>query len=42
MGYGAHSDDREYIELDSLEPRLYLLARMVMDVGRGEAPIRAR
>ena len=35
VGYGAHSDDREYIELDSLEPRLYLLARMVMDVARG-------
>ena len=36
VGYGAHSDEREYIELDSLEPRLYLLARMVMDVARGE------
>ena len=35
VGYGAHSDDREYIDLDSLEPRLYLLARMVMDVARG-------
>ena len=41
VGYGAHSDDREYIELDSLEPRLYLLARMVMDVGRGAAPLEA-
>ena len=42
VGYGAHSDDREYIELDSLEPRLYLLARMVMDVVRGVAPLEAR
>ena len=42
VGYGAHSDDREYIELDSLEPRLYLLARMVMDVARGAAPLQAR
>ncbi len=42
VGYGAHSDAREYIELDSLEPRLYLLARMVMDVGRAVAPLPAR
>ena len=43
VGYGAHSDEREYIELDSVEPRLYLLARMVMDVARGETgPLSAR
>lgn len=36
VGYGAHSDDREYVELDSVAPRLYLLARMVMDAARGE------
>ena len=35
VGYGAHSDDREYVELDSVAPRLYLLARMVMDAARG-------
>lgn len=35
VGYGAHSDDREYVVLDSLVPRLYLLARMVMDTARG-------
>lgn len=37
VGYGAHSDEREYVELDSLVPRLYLLTRMMMDVARGEA-----
>ncbi len=42
VGYGAHSDEREYVELDSLVPRLYLLARMVMDVARGEAEAPAR
>ena len=34
-GHGAHSNDDEYIYIDSIEPRLYLSARMVMDVGRG-------
>jgi glutamate carboxypeptidase len=36
-GFGAHSNDAEYILIDSIEPRLYLLARMVMDVGSGKA-----
>jgi glutamate carboxypeptidase len=30
-GAGAHSNDAEYILLDSLEPRLYLLARLIMN-----------
>jgi glutamate carboxypeptidase len=34
-GHGAHSNDDEYIYIDSIEPRLYLSARMVMDIGRG-------
>jgi glutamate carboxypeptidase len=34
-GYGAHTSDNEYIFIDSVEPRLYLSLRMVMDVGRG-------
>ncbi|HKW36262.1 MAG TPA: M20/M25/M40 family metallo-hydrolase [Burkholderiales bacterium] len=33
-GFGAHSNDAEYVLLDSIEPRLYLLARMIMDVSR--------
>src|SRR5688572_426219 len=30
LGAGAHSNDAEYILLDSLEPRLYLLSRLIM------------
>ena len=33
-GFGAHSNDDEYILIDSIVPRLYLATRMVMDVGR--------
>ena len=39
IGFGAHSDAREYVELDSIVPRLYLLTRMIMDVARGRTPI---
>ena len=39
IGFGAHSDFREYVELESIVPRLYLLTRMIMDVATGEAPI---
>jgi glutamate carboxypeptidase len=35
-GFGAHSLMAEYIEIDSIEPRLYLLARMIMDVSQGK------
>jgi glutamate carboxypeptidase len=35
-GFGAHSNDAEYIEIDSIEPRLYLLTRMIMDVAQGK------
>ena len=31
-GFGEHSNDAEYIEIDSIAPRLYLLTRMIMDV----------
>jgi len=31
QGAGAHSNDAEYILLSSLEPRLYLLSRLIMD-----------
>jgi glutamate carboxypeptidase len=37
QGFGAHSNDAEFVDLRSIEPRLYLLARMVMDVSRGTA-----
>jgi glutamate carboxypeptidase len=35
-GFGAHSNDAEYIEIDSIEPRLYLMTRMIMDVAQGK------
>lgn len=34
-GYGYHSSDEEYVELDSIEPRLYLLVRLIMDLAAG-------
>ena len=34
-GFGAHSNDAEYVHLDTIVPRLYLTTRMVMDVSRG-------
>jgi glutamate carboxypeptidase len=35
-GYGAHSNEAEFIYLDSVEPRLYLLTRLIMDAGSGK------
>ncbi len=35
-GFGAHSSNAEYIEIDSIEPRLYLMTRMIMDVAQGK------
>ena len=33
-GFGAHSTDDEYVLVSSIEPRLYLAARTIMDVAR--------
>lgn len=35
-GFGGHSDADEYVVIPSIAPRLYLAARMVMDVGAGK------
>ena len=35
-GFGSHSNDAEYVDVDSIEPRLYLLTRMIMDVSQGK------
>jgi glutamate carboxypeptidase len=40
QGFGAHSTDAEYIVIPSIEPRLYLAARMIMDIAAGKAPLR--
>src|SRR5258706_14119981 len=37
QGFGAHSNDAEYVYVDSIEPRLYLLTRMIMDFAQGKA-----
>ncbi|MBL8341167.1 MAG: M20/M25/M40 family metallo-hydrolase [Rubrivivax sp.] len=34
-GFGSHSNDSEYVLVSNIAPRLYLAARMVMDMGRG-------
>jgi glutamate carboxypeptidase len=36
-GFGAHSNDAEYVLLSSIEPRLYLAARLIMDIAQGKA-----
>lgn len=33
-GFGAHSNDAEYVRLETVVPRLYLSARMIMDVAQ--------
>jgi glutamate carboxypeptidase len=38
-GFGAHTTNAEYILIPSIEPRLYLAARMIMDIANGKAPI---
>ena len=35
LSFGAHSNDSEYVHIDSIEPRLYLATRLIMDVSRG-------
>ena len=35
-GYGAHSNDAEYVQLNTIAPRLYLAARMIQDLSRGQ------
>jgi len=37
-GFGAHSNDAEYVQLGSIVPRLYLTTRLVMDLARDKVP----
>ena len=39
-GFGAHTTNAEYILIPSIEPRLYLAARMIMDIASGKAPLK--
>jgi glutamate carboxypeptidase len=36
LGFGEHSDNAEYILIDSIAPRLYLSARLIMDISLGK------
>ena len=42
LGFGMHSNDAEYVLISSIEPRLYLLARMIMGIGDGSVATGAR
>ncbi|MDB5768657.1 MAG: glutamate carboxypepticase, partial [Collimonas fungivorans] len=35
-GYGAHSNDAEYVLLNTIVPRLYLSTRLIMDFAQGK------
>jgi len=35
-GFGAHTTNAEYILMSSIEPRLYLATRMIMDIAQGK------
>ena len=38
LGFGAHTIEAEFVLISSIEPRLYLITRMIMDVSQGKAP----
>jgi glutamate carboxypeptidase len=38
-GFGSHSTNAEYIVGPSIEPRLYLATRVIMDIANGKAPV---
>lgn len=40
QGFGQHTTNAEYIVIPSIEPRLYLAARMIMDIAAGKAPVK--
>lgn len=35
-GYGAHSNNNEYVQINTIVPRLYLATRMIEDISRGQ------
>ena len=38
-GFGSHTTNAEYVLIPSIEPRLYLATRMIMDISNGKAPL---
>ena len=41
QGFGAHSADAEYVLISSIEPRLYLVNRLVQDLSSGRLTLEA-
>jgi glutamate carboxypeptidase len=39
IGFGAHSNAAEYVLISSIEPRLYLLSRLLADLSTGRAQV---
>ena len=39
--FGAHTNNAEYVNIASIEPRLYLLTRLIMDIAAGRAGVPA-
>ncbi|MDQ3348462.1 MAG: M20/M25/M40 family metallo-hydrolase [Acidobacteriota bacterium] len=39
--FGAHTNNAEYVNTSSIEPRLYLLTRLIMDIAAGRAGVPA-
>lgn len=39
-GFGAHSSHAEYVQLDAIAPKLVLVARLIVDIAQGWAPLR--
>jgi glutamate carboxypeptidase len=39
-GFGSHTTNAEYILITSIEPRLYLATRLIMDIAQGKAPLK--
>lgn len=35
-GFGAHSNNAEYVQIPTIVPRLYLATRMIMDISEGK------
>lgn len=35
-GYGAHSNNAEYVQINTIAPRLYLATRMIQDISAGK------
>lgn len=39
-GFGAHSNDAEYVQINTIVPRLYLASRMIMDISQDKVPLK--